>query len=59
MLVQKARYYARQVFDRRLYEELLREVLDRPVDAVPELTLQNAAAQRQARLLLDEIDDYF
>ncbi len=59
VLVQKARYYARQIFDRRLYEELLREVLERPVDAVPELTLQNAAAQRQARLLLDEIDEHF
>ena len=59
VLVQMARYYARQIFDRQLYEELLLEVLHRPVDEVPELTLQNAAAQRQARLLLDEIDDYF
>ena len=59
VLVQMARYYARQVFDRELYQDLLQEVLDRPVDEVPELTLQNAAAQRQARLLLDEIDDRF
>ena len=57
--VQMARYYARQVFDRPLYQDLLQEVLDRPVDEVPELTLQNAAAQRQARQLLEEIDDYF
>ena len=59
VLVQMARYYARQVFDRQLYEELLEEVLQGPVDDVPELTLQNAAAQRQARLLLDEVDDHF
>ena len=59
VLVQMARFYARQVFDRQLYQDLLQEVLDRPVDEVPALTLQNAAAQRQARLLLEEIDEYF
>ena len=59
MLVQMARYYARQVFDRELYVALLEEAMARPVDAVPELTLQNAAAQRQARALLDEVDEFF
>ncbi|MFC1525354.1 TRAP transporter TatT component family protein [Candidatus Latescibacterota bacterium] len=57
--VQMARYYARQIFDRELYESLLREVITSPADAVPELTLQNCAAQRLAQTLLEEADDYF
>lgn len=57
--VLKARYYARQVFDRELYVSLLQRALSLPVDAVPELTLQNAAAQRQARVLLEETDAFF
>jgi len=54
-----AKYYARQVFDRRLYESLLDEALSRPVDAVPELVLQNTAAQKHARQLLAEADEFF
>lgn len=57
--VQMARFYARQVFDRTLYERLLRQVLDAPLDAVPELTLQNRAAQHRAARLLEEVDEYF
>jgi len=54
-----ARYYARQIFDRELYESLLHQALELPIDLVPELTLQNAAAQRQARKLLEDTDDFF
>jgi tetratricopeptide (TPR) repeat protein len=54
-----ARYYARQIFDRELYETLLTQVLDLPARTVPELNLQNAAAKRQARRLLEEADDFF
>lgn len=57
--VQMARFYARQTFDRGLYVSLLEEVLSRPIGAVPELTLQNAAARRLARGLLEEVDVYF
>lgn len=57
--VQMARFYARQIFDRELYVSLLEQVLASPVDTVPELTLQNAAAQRLARTLLKEVDVYF
>ncbi len=54
-----AKYYARQIFDRELYESLLTEVLALPVDEVPELTLQNMAAKKQAGKLLEEADAFF
>ncbi len=59
VFVQMARYYARQVYDRELYESLLHQALDVPVDAVPELTLQNTAAHGLALTLLDETDVFF
>ena len=57
--VQVARFYARQTFDRELYVSLLEHVLTSEVATYPELTLQNAAAQRIARVMLAEIDVYF
>lgn len=54
--VQMARYYARQVYDFELYTSLLKQALDVPPDAVPELTLQNAAAHDLARTLLHDTD---
>ena len=57
--VQMARYYARQVFDRELYESLLRQVLALPADQVPGLTLQNMAARQMALKLLQETDEIF
>jgi hypothetical protein len=57
--VQKARYYARQVFDRQLYLDLLNGALARPADPDPDLALQNAAARRMARKLLEETDAFF
>ena len=57
--VLKAKFYARQIFDRSMYETLLVQALDRPADETPELTLQNIAAQEQARVLLSQIDEFF
>ena len=57
--VQMARYYARQVYDRELYVSLLTTVLAASADDIPELTLQNRAAQRLAEQLLEETDAYF
>ena len=57
--VQMARYYAKQIYDRELYISLLRRALDVPVDAVAELTLQNAAARELAHTLLNETDAFF
>jgi len=53
-----ARQYARMVFDRKLHDQLLREV----VAADPKergLTLSNTLAQEQAKALLAESQDFF
>lgn len=54
-----AKYYARQVFDRGLFESTLEKVLDAPADSVPELTLVNTIAKQQAKELLQQADEYF
>ena len=53
-----AREYARMVFDRDLHDRLLTEVVEADPE-VPGFTLTNTLAQEQARVLLDESDDYF
>ncbi len=53
-----AESYARLVYDKELHDRLLRDVLAADV-AAPELTLMNAIAQEQARVLLETSDDYF
>ncbi len=56
--VQFAKHYARLVFDRKLHDRLLQEVLD--ADAVaPRRTLVNTLAKKQARQLLATADEYF
>lgn len=57
--VLKAKFYARQIFDRELYVSLLNQALASPVDVNSKLTLQNIAAQQQARILLSQTDDFF
>ncbi|MFZ5761716.1 MAG: TRAP transporter TatT component family protein [Thermodesulfobacteriota bacterium] len=54
-----AETYARQTFDRELYERLLREVIDYPLDKRPEIALSNALAQRKATRLLSEVERIF
>jgi len=56
--VEYARRYARLVFNKKLYDRLLHEVLDADPKA-PGLTLSNVIAQRQARKLLADSADYF
>ena len=53
-----ARYYARLVFDRPLYEALLLDVT-RADPEEPGLTLSNTLAREEAQRLLNEADDYF
>lgn len=56
--VMYAEQYARLVFDQKLHDRLLNEVISSdPV--VPELTLINTFAQEKARKLLAESKDYF
>lgn len=54
-----ARTYARMMFDRELYERLLREVIDFPAAQRPDIALANQAAKRTARQLLEEADRIF
>jgi len=54
-----AEKYARIKFDRKLHDKLLKKVMDTPVDTVPELTLINAIAKKQAEGLLADADEYF
>jgi len=53
-----ARHYARLMFDRKLHDRLLHEVLKAESD-VPGYALSNALAQQKARELLDSAEDYF
>jgi hypothetical protein len=54
-----ARYYAVGLKDRALFRNTLQEVLEAPVDEVPELTLSNTLAKEKARELLERADEYF
>ncbi len=53
-----ARHYARLVFDQKLHDRLLRQVLSAE-PRQPGLTMSNLLAQRQARRWLQESNDYF
>jgi hypothetical protein len=53
-----AQYYARLIFDQRLHDRLLNEVLEAKTD-VPGYTLSNTLAQQRARELLKGGKDYF
>jgi len=48
---------ARQLFDRKLHDRLLEEVIDFPIDDAPNQALSNQIAKRRAQRLLDE--DFF
>jgi hypothetical protein len=54
-----AETYARILFDRDLFENLLREVVDYPLDGAPELSSGNQLAKMMARKRLARIDEFF
>lgn len=54
-----AQYYARQIFDQELYETLLNQVLEAPVENWPESRLMNEVARVKARTLLELTEEYF
>jgi len=56
--VEYARSYARLLYDRKLHDRLLTEVLETDPHE-PGLTLMNTLAQRDAKELLASADDYF
>ncbi len=53
-----AQQYARMMFDRKLHDKLLKEVMDANPD-IPGYTLINTFAQKQAKALIDNANDYF
>ena len=53
-----AQHYARLMFDQKLHDRLLNEVLEAKTD-VPGYTLSNTLAKKQARELLESGKDYF
>ena len=54
-----ADHYARRMLKRDLFTDLLTQVLESPVDRIPELTLINTIAQTRAKDLLNHTEDYF
>lgn len=53
-----AETYARMVFDKKLYQDLLNEVIEQPLED-NEMASSNALAQVMAKKLLDAADEYF
>ena len=56
--VMYADQYARLMFERKLHDQLLRDVMAADAKA-PGLTLMNTVAKERAQLLLETADDYF
>ena len=54
-----AETYARQVFDRALFKNLLEEVLASSLDDAPALKASNSLAKVKAKQLLERIDEFF
>ena len=54
-----ARYYAVEMQDEALFQDLLNKVVDSSVDVLPEQRLANAVAKKRARQLLAAARDYF
>jgi hypothetical protein len=54
-----AQYYAKQRLDRDLFVKTLNQVLSTPVDVEPDLTLINSLAHEKAKMLLNQVDEFF
>ncbi len=54
-----AQYYARQTLNRDLFMDTLKRVMESRADAEPDLTLANTLAQRKAKRLLAQADEFF
>jgi len=57
--VSYAYHYARRVFNKDLFTSMLNHVLQTPADTLPELTLLNTVAQKKAKKMLNDIEEYF
>ncbi len=54
-----AKYYARNKMDKELFVTTLQKVLEAPLDKSSELVLANTVAKKEAKELLDRVDEYF
>jgi len=54
-----AQYYARQTLNRDLFVSTLKRVLETPASIEPDLTLSNTLAQRRAKKLMSQVDEFF
>ena len=54
-----ANYYARQASEKDLFISTLQKVLETPADVSQDLTLLNTEAKREAKELLDHVEEYF
>jgi hypothetical protein len=54
-----AQIYAKMVFDKELFVQLLQEVINFPVEKRPDIALANQAAKRSAAQLLKQVDRFF
>lgn len=54
-----ARYYAVQVQDRELFDQLIREIVDLDIDRYPEIRLMNSLAKKKTAVLIDNQDQYW
>ena len=54
-----AKTYAVQLQDKELFKNLLKEVLESPLDVLPEQRLANEVAKRKAKVLLRMVDELF
>jgi hypothetical protein len=54
-----AQYYARQTLNRDLFVSTLQRVLATPAGIDPDLTLANTLAQRKAKKLMSQVDEFF
>ena len=54
-----AEYYTRQIFDRKLHDQLLEYITQHSVSSDSSYALENKISQQRAFLLLDNADDFF
>ena len=54
-----AQYYLKAKYNKDAFIQTLNEVINFNIDEVPELRLLNSFAQKQAKELLDNVDNFF
>lgn len=57
--VSYAQYYLKAINDKNKFKQVLEEIINTDTDKYPEQRLMNILAQKQAKELLDNIDNYF